>query len=84
MITSRRILVFEVSIELYWSAQYDRIFESSATAFVVAKFDLKSLSISELFEELMSWNLESKLIIPKYSTGTSLVIPKAGPYHMFV
>ena len=33
------------------------------------KLELKDLSISELFEELLSWNSESKLIIPKYSTG---------------
>ena len=34
------------------------------------KLYLKDLSISELFEELLSWNLESKLITPKYITGT--------------
>ena len=34
------------------------------------KLELKDLSISELFEELLSWNLESKLITPKYITGT--------------
>ena len=34
------------------------------------KFDLKDLSISELFEELLSWNSESKLITPKYITAT--------------
>ena len=34
------------------------------------KLELKDLSISELFEELLSWNSESKLIIPKYITGT--------------
>ena len=33
------------------------------------KFDLKDLSISESFEELLSWNSESKLITPKYITG---------------
>ena len=34
------------------------------------KLELKDLSISESFEELLSWNLESKLITPKYITGT--------------
>ena len=33
-------------------------------------FELKDLSISELFEELLSLNSESKMIIPKYVTGT--------------
>ena len=33
-------------------------------------FYLKDLSVSESFEELLSWNLESKLITPKYITGT--------------
>ena len=32
--------------------------------------DLKGLSISELFEELLSLNLESKLITSKYITET--------------
>ena len=34
------------------------------------KLELKDLSISELFQELLSWNSESKLITPKYITGT--------------
>ena len=34
------------------------------------KLELKDLSISEPFEELLSWNLESKRITPKYITGT--------------
>ena len=34
------------------------------------KFDLNDLSISELFEELLSLNSESKLITPKYITST--------------
>ena len=34
------------------------------------KMELKDWSISESFEELLSWNLESKLITPKYITGT--------------
>ena len=34
------------------------------------KLDLYELSLSELFEDLLSWNLESKLITPKYITGT--------------
>ena len=62
--------MFEVSIEPYLSAQHDWIFENSGTAFLVAKFDLKDLSISESFEELLSWNSKSKLITPKYITGT--------------
>ena len=37
MINSGQILVFEVSIEPYLSAQHNRIFESGATAFMVAK-----------------------------------------------
>ena len=32
--------------------------------------ELKYLSISELFEELQSWNSESKLITLKSITGT--------------
>ena len=59
-----------MSIEPYLSAQHDCIFENCATAFLVAKIDLKDLSVSESFEELLSWNLESKLITPKYITGT--------------
>jgi len=62
--------MFEVSIEPYWSAQHDWIFENGASAFLVAKIELKDLSISQSFEELLSWNLESKLITPKYITGT--------------
>ena len=62
--------MFEVSIELYWSAQHDWIFENGATAFLVQKFDQKDLSVFELFEELLSWNSESKLITPKYITDT--------------
>ena len=34
------------------------------------KLDLNEFPISELFEELLSWNLESKLIAPKYITTT--------------
>ena len=34
------------------------------------KLDLDELSISEMFEDLLSWNLESKLITPKNITGT--------------
>ena len=34
------------------------------------KLELKDILISELFEELLSWNSESKLITPKYITGT--------------
>ena len=63
--------MFEVSIELYLSAQHDWIFENGATAFLVAwwhKLEQKKLSISQLFEEVMSWNSESKLITPKYIT----------------
>ena len=34
------------------------------------KSELNDLSISELFEDLLSWNSESKLITPKYITCT--------------
>ena len=34
------------------------------------KLELNDLSISEFFEELLSWNWESKLITPKYITDT--------------
>ena len=34
------------------------------------QLDLNELSISELFEDLLSWNFESKLITPKNITGT--------------
>ena len=34
------------------------------------ELELKYLSISELFKELFSWNLESKLFTPKNITGT--------------
>ena len=34
------------------------------------KLELKDFSISELFEEVLSLNSESKLIIPKYITST--------------
>ena len=70
MITSGRILMFHMSIEPYWSAQDDWIFENGATAFLVTKIGPKWIPISELFEDLLSWNLESKLITPKYITGT--------------
>ena len=33
------------------------------------KLELKHSSISESFDELLSWNSESKLITPKYITG---------------
>ena len=35
------------------------------------KLDLNEFPISELFEDLLSSNLESKLITPKYITGTN-------------
>ena len=41
MITIGPILVFEVPIEPYWSAQYERIFESGANAFLVADIRAK-------------------------------------------
>ena len=34
------------------------------------KLELNDLSISEFFEDLLSWNSESKLITPKFITGT--------------
>ena len=34
------------------------------------KLELNDLSISELFDDLLSWNSESKLITPKNITGT--------------
>ena len=34
------------------------------------KLDLNEFPISELFEDLLSWNLESKLITPKYIIST--------------
>ena len=34
------------------------------------KLDLNEFPISELFEDPLSWNPESKLITPKYITGT--------------
>ena len=34
------------------------------------KLELNDLSISDLFEDLLSWNSESKLITPKNITGT--------------
>ena len=69
MITRGWILVFEVFIEPYWSAQHERIFENGATASWWYKLKLKDISIYESFEELLSWNLESKLITPKYITS---------------
>ena len=62
--------MFQVSIEPYWSAQYDWIFKNVPLPFWWQQLELKYLSISEFFEELMSWNLESKLITLKYITGT--------------
>ena len=41
MITRGPILTFLVSMEPYWSAQHDRIFENGATAFLVAKIGPK-------------------------------------------
>jgi len=34
------------------------------------ELELNDLSMSQLFGELLSWNLESKLVIPKYIAGT--------------
>jgi len=36
------------------------------------KLELKVLSIYELFEDLLSWKSESKLITPKYFTSPYL------------
>ena len=36
------------------------------------KLELNDLSISELFDDLLSWNSESKLITSKNITGTYL------------
>ena len=41
MITSGPIIIFEVSIEPYWSAQHDGIFESSTPTSRVAKIETK-------------------------------------------
>ena len=41
MITSRPLLIFQVSMEPYWSAQHNSIFENGATAFQVAKIGTK-------------------------------------------
>ena len=71
MINSGLILMFQVSIEPYWLAQYDWIFE-----IIVPlpswwqKLELNNSSLFELFEELLSWNLDSKMITPKYITCT--------------
>ena len=43
IINSGLILMFQVSIELYWSAEHDRIFESGTTAILVAKNGTKRL-----------------------------------------
>ena len=63
----------------------------------MAKIWNKVLATSEMFEELLSWNLKSKLITPKYITGTyfdamatifEVMIyeqaPKAGPCYLFI
>ena len=56
------------------------------------KLELNDLSISELFDDLLSWNLESKLITPKNITGTyfgaimeifNLIFSVCFPYVMF-
>ena len=54
MITSGRILVFKVSIEPYWVAQYDRIFDSGAATFLIVKIGAKKFIITDSFEELLS------------------------------
>jgi len=73
MITSGPILMFQVSMEPYWSVQRERIIENGATAFLVAKIGHKwIIHVSELFENLPSWNLESKLVSPKNITDPYL------------
>ena len=44
--------------------------QNGVTAILLANIVPKLISISELFEDLLSLNLESKLITPKYITGT--------------
>ena len=62
--------MFKVSKWTHLSAQYDRIFDCGTTAFLVEKLELKDFFIYEPVEELLSWNKESKLITPKFITGT--------------
>jgi len=67
IITSGRILMFLVSIDQPKMTKYLKIVPLPSWW---QKFDLNELSISELFEDLVSWNLECKLITPKYITDT--------------
>ena len=72
IITSRQILVFEVSKQLSWhkysyQAKLSRFGLVGLT--VAAILDFK-MSISPPFEELQGWNLEFKLITPKSIIGT--------------
>ena len=57
-------------MEPYLSVQHDKIIENGAIAFLVAKIGPKWILHIWVFEDLLSWNLESKLITPKYITGT--------------
>ena len=96
MITSGPILMFEVSIEPYWSAQHDRIFESGATAFLVAKIWPKRFIHIWVVWRATELKFGIYADYPKYITstyfGTIMVIfsfydlratPKAGPCHLF-
>ena len=97
MITCGWILVFELSIELYWSAQHDRIYESGTTTLLVAKIWTKIFIHIWVFWRATKLKSESMLITPKYITGTYFgaivavfnfcdlgAAPKASPCHLFI
>ena len=72
IVTSRKILVFEVSKwpswhEYYYGTKVNRFGLAGLSMVAILDFQM---SISQLFEELQGWNSEFKLITPKSITGT--------------
>ena len=72
IISSRHILVFEVSKQLSWHEYYHGVKVNRfglAGLSVAAILDFQ-MSTSHVFEELQGWNSEFKLITPKSITTT--------------
>ena len=72
IVTSRNILLFEVSKWPSWHEYYYRAKENwfGLVGLPVAAILDIQMSISQPFKELQGWNLEFKLITPKSISGT--------------
>ena len=89
MITSGRILMFHVSMEPYWLAQDDWIFENDATAFLVAKIgphhdDPRGLEWPQVLNSLSVCLSVCLLVLGKFSNIISYDNILWFRYHMIL